>query len=118
MRKLFLVALIVLLNTSLNIANALTHVVVLVTEKTGKYSIFPEVVYLKKGDKINWVNAQDDEHQLESIKVPDGAATFKSKKMKKKGQSFSYRFTHRGKYTYHCALHKDYKNTLGVIIVK
>lgn len=82
----------------------------------GAYYFEPKQLTIKPGDTVTWVNAQDDTHEVMSESVPEGAQPFESPALEKKGQKWSYTFTHPGTYEYHCHPHQAMKMQ-GVVIV-
>lgn len=80
------------------------------------YRFEPDTLTIEPGDTVNFVNAQDDKHNVMFEEVPDGADFATSPMLKKEGQKWSHTFTQEGTYKYHCHPHADW-GMKGVIIV-
>lgn len=71
----------------------------------GAYAFEPNKITVASGDKVTWINAQDDTHNIMSEGTPEGVKPFESPMLEKKGQSWSYTFTKSGTYSFHCHPH-------------
>jgi plastocyanin len=72
----------------------------------------PEVVTVKKGDSVTWVNKDFFPHTATASKAPDGKS-FDSKEIKAEG-TWKYSATQTGSYDYSCTLHPNMKGRLVV----
>lgn len=82
----------------------------------GAYAFEPSKLTVASGDKVTWINAQDDTHNVMSESTPKGVKPFESPMLEKKGQSWSYTFTQSGTYRFHCHPHAEH-GMRGEIIV-
>jgi plastocyanin len=82
----------------------------------GTYYFEPKALTIRSGDTVTWVNDQNEIHEVMSESVPEGAQTFESPLLEKKGQTWSHTFTKSGTYEYHCHPHAALKMQ-GVVIV-
>lgn len=85
------------------------------TEK-GAYAFEPSKLTVASGDKVTWINAQDDTHNVMSESTPKGVKPFESPMLEKKGQQWSYTFKESGTYRFHCHPHAG-EGMRGEIIV-
>ncbi|MBI3420155.1 MAG: cupredoxin domain-containing protein [Proteobacteria bacterium] len=115
MKKLLLTALLILLALP---AFAKDYTVKMVTDDDieDSYRFDPDKLTIQPGDTVNFVNDQNDKHDVVFESVPKAAEFAKSPMLRKKGQSWSYTFTHPGTYKYHCHPHAHW-GMRGVIIV-
>ncbi|HYO10267.1 MAG TPA: cupredoxin family copper-binding protein [Tepidisphaeraceae bacterium] len=75
----------------------------------GKLKYDPAEVTIKAGEKVVWVNKDDNDH---TVTANDGS--FKSENLGR-GEKFEHTFKKPGRYEYHCRYHPRMK---AVIIVK
>lgn len=73
------------------------------------FSFSPEVLNIKKGDKVIWTNMDSVQHTVTS----DSGSTLESKLIGK-GESYSYLFNQGGSYSYHCIPHPAMKGKIVV----
>lgn len=100
-----------------NSAYAADYTIKMVTHTDkGTYAFEPSQLTIKAGDKVTWINNQDDTHNVMSESVPKGAQPFESPMLEKKGQQWSYTFKQSGTYRFHCHPHAD-SGMRGEIIV-
>lgn len=98
-------------------AHAKEYTIKMVTHTDkGAYAFEPSKLTVASGDKVIWVNAQDDTHNVMSESTPKGVKPFESPMLEKKGQSWSYTFTQSGTYRFHCHPHAG-EGMRGEIIV-
>jgi plastocyanin len=99
-------------------AFAKEYTVKMVTDEDKEYSyrFDPDKLTIQPGDTVNFVNAQDDRHDVVFASVPKTAELAKSPMLKKKDQSWSYTFTQPGTYKFHCHPHAKF-DMRGTIIV-
>jgi amicyanin len=71
-------------------------------------SFSPGSVSIKVGDTVTWTNRDDQDH---TVAARDGS--FSSGNMKS-GESFSYKFTKAGTFSYGCSLHPRMKGSVVV----
>jgi Cu(I)/Ag(I) efflux system periplasmic protein CusF len=75
------------------------------------YYFEPAELTIQPGDTVNFVNAQEDLHDVMFIEVPKGVDEMIMSPMhEKEGDRFSYTFTIPGTYRFHCHPHE----TLGM----
>lgn len=71
------------------------------------YYFEPSNLTIQPGDTVNFVNAQEDMHDVMFINVPKGVDEMIMSPMhEKEGDKFSYTFTVPGTYQYHCHPHE------------
>ena len=109
-RKTLIAALVALpaLAGAANAEGPKTHIVKVISDYDNLRMYFsPKTITVQPGDTVKWVNEADEEHNV--IVYPDGYPTgakkLSSPFLKKKGESFSYTFTVKGTYQYHCIPH-------------
>lgn len=71
------------------------------------YYFEPSELTIQPGDTVNFVNAQEDMHDVMFVSVPKGVDEMIMSPMhEKEGDKFSYTFTIPGTYQYHCHPHE------------
>ena len=85
-----------------------THIIQQITDApAGKFYFLPQQLTIQPGDTVQFVNAQDESHDVMFVRVPRGVSgMIMSPLQKKKGDTFSYTFTIPGTYEYHCHPHE------------
>lgn len=75
------------------------------------YAFSPAAVTITTGDTLTWTNEDQAPHDVTTTSAPVAihGATMS------KGQSWSYRFTVPGTYSYICSIHPDMKATVTVV---
>jgi len=68
----------------------------------------PAVVHVRAGEKVTFVNSDDETHTVTS-----DTAVFDSGRLDEK-QRYVYTFTKPGSYAYHCTIHTFMKGTIVV----
>ncbi|HVY13129.1 MAG TPA: plastocyanin/azurin family copper-binding protein, partial [Alphaproteobacteria bacterium] len=116
MKKLLLATTALTLLALPAFAKDYTVKMVTVDEAEGIYRFEPEKLTIQPGDTVNFVNDQDDKHDVMFESVPKGAAFARSPMLRKKGESWSYTFKQEGSYQYHCHPHAKL-GMKGTIIV-
>jgi len=86
-------------------AQAATHAVVI-----KQYAYSPATLTIAQGDTVTWTNEDSVQHD---VMATAGPATFHSP-MLSKGQSWSFRFTTAGSYSYVCSVHPDMVGSVTV----
>lgn len=84
------------------------HVVRIVSDfEDLQMSFDPETLHIDPGDTVVWVNMDDELHNMVTYPdgFPEGAQGFVSPYVKKRGETWSHRFTVAGTYEYHCVPH-------------
>lgn len=107
MRKLLLTAGFVLLASP---AFAKEYTIKEVSDPAGKkpYYFEPSELTIQPGDTVNFVNAQEDMHDVMFVDVPKGVDEMIMSPMhEKEGDKFSYTFTVPGTYQFHCHPHEQ-----------
>ena len=89
------------------------------TQQTNQINMFgygfaPQVVTVKVGTTLTWVNVDSVNHSVDSGTSANPTSLFDSGDIAP-GQSFSYTFAQAGTYTYYCDLHEG---MVGVVIVQ
>jgi plastocyanin len=87
---------------------AKTHIVNVISDyKNVRMYFEPKTLTIQKGDTVKWINESDEKHNMMSYPdgIPEGAKHFESPYLNKKGESWSYTFTHVGTFEYHCLPH-------------
>jgi plastocyanin len=114
--KKFLIAIALTMLASPALAKDYT--VKMITERFTKnpYRFEPDHLTIQPGDTVIFVNAQNDKHDVMFEAVPKGAEFVMSPMLRKKGETWPYKFTKEGTYQYHCHPHEEWGMT-GVIIV-
>ena len=69
------------------------------------YYFEPAELTIQPGDTVKWVNVQEDMHNAVADSVPKGAEFFESPMLEEEGADWSYTFTTKGTYSYHCHPH-------------
>ena len=116
MKKLLLTTALMLATTP---AFAKDFTIKEVTDYDAKKQNFfsPDKLTIQPGDTVNFVNAQDEMHDVMFVNVPNGVdGMIMSPMMEKKGDKFSYTFTVPGTYQFHCHPHEAL-GMKGTIIV-
>jgi plastocyanin len=87
-----------------------------VTVKLSQVKFMPMDLIVSSGTKITWVNDDSETHYINTDSHPAHTQVlgFNSKALQK-GDSFSYTFTDKGAYPYHCSAHAA--NMTGNIVV-
>jgi amicyanin len=67
------------------------------------FAFAPQVLTVTAGDSITWTNQDEAPHTVTTTSAPRAI----SSPMLSKGQSFTFRFTVPGTYSYYCAVHPD-----------
>lgn len=71
------------------------------------YYFSPDKLTIQPGDTVNFVNAQEDMHDVMFVEVPKGVdEMIMSPLHEKEGEKFSYTFTVPGTYSFHCHPHE------------
>lgn len=84
---------------------------------TKPYYFSPDKLTIQPGDTVNFVNAQEDMHDVMFVNVPKGVDEMIMSPMhEKEGDKFSYTFTVPGTYQFHCHPHESL-GMKGTIIV-
>jgi plastocyanin len=67
----------------------------------------PKMLIVNPGDTVTWVNLAEEDHNVLSYPdgFPKGAMSMKSPYLAKKGEKWSFTFTKKGSYQYHCIPH-------------
>ncbi len=78
------------------------------------YGFAPQVVTVKAGTTLTWVNYDSVAHSVNSGTPANPTSLFDSGDLAT-GQSYSYAFAQPGTYTYYCDLHTG---MTGVVIVE
>lgn len=84
------------------------HIVEIVSDYENLRMAFrPKRIVVQPGDTVTWVNLVAEEHNVVSYPdgYPKGAKPLLSPYLKKKGEKWSYTFTNKGTYEYHCIPH-------------
>lgn len=76
-----------------------------------KYRFYPDILNIKKGDKVIWTNTTRIQHNVESVE----RKYFRSKYLRK-NQTFEFTFEKEGTFEYFCRPHKKL-GMKGTIIV-
>ena len=116
MKKLLLTTALMLATTP---AFATEYTIKEVTDYDAEKQNFfsPDKLTIQPGDTVNFVNAQDEIHDVMFVNVPKGVnEMIMSPTMEKKGDKFSYTFTAPGTYQFHCHPHEAL-GMKGTIIV-
>lgn len=106
MKKLMLTAALVMLASP---AFAKEYTIKEVSDPAGAkpYYFEPSELTIQPGDKVNFVNAQEDVHDVMFVNVPKGVDGMVMSPMhEKEGDKFSYTFTVPGTYQFHCHPHE------------
>lgn len=99
------------------VAHAKEYIVKMVPHANKETYVFePNKLTIKSGDKVTWLNVQENTHNVMSESVPEGVKPFESPMLEKAGEKWSYTFTQSGTYRYHCHPHAD-QGMRGEIIV-
>lgn len=99
------------------IEHSKTHTVKMrYNKETGIANYFPDLVRIKPGDTVEWINLGKEFHSITADAGPKGAKLFASPSLGGVGQIWSHTFTDEGTYTYHCRKHIA-DGMLGTIIV-
>ena len=81
------------------------------------YYFSPDNLTIQPGDTVNFIDAQDDMHDVMFVEVPKGVnEMIMSPMSEKEGDKFSYTFTVPGTYKFHCHPHEALGMT-GTLIV-
>ena len=86
------------------LAAATQHVMIM------NYTFSPASMSVHVGDTVLWTNQDTVPH---TVTVSSGPAKFNSATLQN-GQTFSYKFTKAGTYSYYCSVHPDMKATITV----
>ncbi|PIR39773.1 MAG: hypothetical protein COV35_00795 [Alphaproteobacteria bacterium CG11_big_fil_rev_8_21_14_0_20_39_49] len=116
MKKLLLTTALMLATTP---AFAKEYTIKEVTDYNAEKQNFfsPDKLTIQPGDTVNFVNAQDEMHDVMFVNVPKGVnEMIMSPMMEKKGDKFSYTFNVPGTYQFHCHPHEAL-GMKGTIIV-
>ena len=71
------------------------------------YYFSPDNLTIQPGDTVNFIDAQDDMHDVMFVEVPKGVnEMIMSPMSEKEGDKFSYTFTVPGTYKFHCHPHE------------
>ena len=119
MKKILLSFLIVALFSTpvFAIEHSKTHRVKMSYNKeTGVAHYFPDLIRIRLGDTVEWINLGKEFHSVTADAGPKGAELFASPSLGGVGQTWSYTFTEEGTFTYHCRKHIA-EGMLGTIIV-
>ena len=106
MKRLLLIAGLVLLASP---ALAKEYTIKEISDPAGNkpYYFEPSELTIQPGDTVNFVNAQEDQHDVMFVEVPKGTDEMIMSPMhEKEGDKFSYTFTVPGTYQYHCHAHE------------
>lgn len=106
MKKLLFATALMLLATP---AMAKEYTIKEVSDPAGDkpYYFEPSELTIQPGDTVNFVNAQEDQHDVMFVEVPKGVDEMIMSPMhEKEGDKFSYTFTVPGTYQYHCHPHE------------
>lgn len=106
MKRLLLTAGLILLASP---ALAKEYTVKEISDPAGNkpYYFEPSELTIQPGDTVNFVNAQEDMHDVMFVEVPKGVDEMIMSPMhEKEGDKFSYTFTVPGTYQYHCHPHE------------
>lgn len=106
MKRLLLTAGLVLLASP---AFAKEYTIKEISDPAGNkpYYFEPAELTIQPGDTVNFVNAQEDMHDVMFVNVPKGVDEMIMSPMhEKEGDKFSYTFTIPGTYQYHCHPHE------------
>lgn len=106
MKKLLLTTALIVLATP---AFAKEYTIKEVSDPAGDkpYYFEPSELTIQPGDTVNFVNAQEDMHDVMFINVPKGVDEMIMSPMhEKEGDKFSYTFTVPGTYQFHCHPHE------------
>lgn len=106
MKKLLFATALMLLATP---AMAKEYTIKEVSDPAGDkpYYFEPSELTIQPGDTVNFVNAQEDQHDVMFVDVPKGVDEMIMSPMhEKEGDKFSYTFTVPGTYQYHCHPHE------------
>lgn len=107
MKKLLLTTALMLAATP---AFAKEYTIKEVTDYDAKKQHFfsPDKLTIQPGDTVNFVNAQDEIHDVMFVNVPKQVdEMIMSPTQEKKGDKFSYTFTVPGTYKFHCHAHEQ-----------
>jgi plastocyanin len=74
------------------------------------YAFAPASITVAAGTTVTWTNMDSAPH---TVTVSSGPEKFGSQNLQK-GDSFSYKFTKPGTYSYYCAVHPDMKGSVTV----
>lgn len=74
-----------------------------ITETGAVTSFSPATIKVKRNQQVTWTNNGDENHQVGSDPHPlhDGTSGFLSPEPLKPGDSFTYKYSEAGTYTYH-----------------
>ena len=84
------------------------HIVRVVSDYDNlRMSFKPKTIVIQPGDTVTWVNEAAEDHNIVSYPdgFPKGATPLDSPFLKKKDEKWSYTFTVKGTYEYHCLPH-------------
>lgn len=76
----------------------------------------PQIVTVRAGGTVVWLNTSRSTHTVTSEQVPAGAAAFDSGSLGPNAQ-FSQTFTVPGEYRYYCAPHRE-MGMVGTVVVQ
>lgn len=90
-----------------------------VAVKPGAKAFTPQVLKIKLGDKVIWVNQSNEEHFLTSAGPTSrhevsGTESLEIHKLLQPGESYSHNFTQVDTYYYFCAIHMQMWGTVIV----
>ncbi len=77
----------------------------------------PDVITIKAGDSVLWVNDDDTTHKIVFEDDALGGPTKESPLKIRQGKEFSFTFKKAGVYKYYCVPHRS-QDMKGVVIVK
>lgn len=75
------------------------------------FAYSPASITVKVGDTVTWTNEDSMAH---TVTADDGVANGPDSESLGKGDSYSFKFTKAGTYTYHCTPHPYMKGTVTV----
>ena len=84
------------------------HIVKIVSDYDNLRMYFkPKRLTIEPGDTVTWVNEAAEEHNIVSYPdgFPEGAGPLSSPYMRKKDERWSFTFSVKGSYGYHCIPH-------------
>ena len=79
--------------------------------KIEDYAYVPATIKVKAGDTVTWTNKDTVRHDVQS---DVNSADAPSSSLLDKDESYSFKFTKAGTYTYHCSPHPYMKGTVIV----
>jgi plastocyanin len=81
------------------------------------HTFVPNVIHVKVGQEIIWLNTDQDPHTVTSGSSGAGNGVWKSSPLIPDGQTFTLRLNHPGTYPYFCKPHQFETSMHGTIVV-